>query len=72
MPGASLGCRYCFGFGVINRSVASPPLRYLRHAQAIKVIDVVNPLVINAKTFTPQKLPDYAGNQNGGVQVSAQ
>jgi len=28
------------------------------YAQAINVIDAVNPLVINANTFTPKKLPN--------------
>ncbi len=51
-----------FRFGASERrggssSVASP-MPFAFHTQAVKMMNVVDPLVINVKTFTPQKLPD--------------
>ena len=55
-----------------RRSVASPLRRRLRfYTQAIKLIDAVNPLVVNAKTFTSQKLPDTPVTKTAAFSASS-
>lgn len=48
--------------GVKKESLSSHPVMTPSafYAQAVKMINAVNPFVVSAKAFTPQKLPDKA------------